>query len=244
MYTRCMSDDGCGDTEKHPAPAPGPVPAGVGEPPQSVPAPPTAPQDASPQPPHGFYNPLAVPPASWQPGSADTQRFPRRLAVPVTALIALVLGGVIGGAIGVHAVSRTIAAPTVPAAAAPTPAALELSPDEAKANVCKALADNYPALVHVTQEKKKYNSSPWDDPGFLHALSNEHRVLTAMVTDIENALNSGPVPPELRSATQEYVAAVRAVDISDQQHASNKQLGGVGRFYNSVNKRPRELCGI
>ena len=225
-----MADDGCGDTEKRPTPAP----AGVGEPPQSVPAPPTAPQDRL----------LAVPPASCQPGSADTHRFPRWPALAATVVFALVLGGVIGGAIGVHAFSRTTAAPTVISAAAPTPAPLELSPDEAKAKVCKALADNYPALVHVTQEKKKYNSSPWDDPGFLHALSNEHRVLTAMISDIELALNSGPVPPELRSATQEYVAAVRAVDISDQQHASNKQRSGVNRFYNSVNKAPRELCGI
>ena len=69
-------------------------------------------------------------------------------------------------------------------------------------------------------------------------------MLTSMISGIESALNSGPVPPELRRATQEYVAAVRAVDISDQQHASNKQISGVNRFYNSVNKRPRELCGI
>ena len=98
-------------------------------------------------------------------------------------------------------------------------------------------------MVKVAQEMKRYNSSPWDDPGFLHALSNEHRVLTAMISDIENALNSGPVPPELRSATQEYVAAVRAVDISDQQHASNTQTSGAHQLYNSVRKKARELCG-
>ena len=96
-----MSDDGCGDTEKRPTPAP----AGVGEHPQSVPAPPTAPQNPSPQTPIG----IAVPPASWQPGSADRHRFPRWLATTAAVVFALVLGGVIGGAIGAHAFGRTTA---------------------------------------------------------------------------------------------------------------------------------------
>ena len=191
-------------------------------------------------------------PGGWPPGApmaipAARQGLPRWLAIALIASVALVVGGVIGGLIGANNTSKPNTRAAAPATITKTvtpPTPPQLTPDEAGARVCKALADNYPALVEATKEMNKYESSPWGDPGSISALENEHRVLTALISDLEAALASGPVPADLRNATIEYLTAARARDISDQQHASNKQRGGVNIFYNSVKKKPRELCGL
>ena len=191
-------------------------------------------------------------PGGWPPGApmaipAARQGLPRWLAIALIASVALVVGGVIGGLIGANNTSKPNPRAAAPATITKTvtpPTPPQLTPDEAGARVCKALADNQDAIERVNKEMKKFKSAPWDNPGFINAINEQNRVFSAMVRDVQAALDTGNVQPELKQATTEYLIAAQAYDISYQQHSSNKQRNGVARLYNSLVHKPLELCGL
>ncbi|TDH48123.1 hypothetical protein E2F47_24990 [Mycobacterium eburneum] len=136
------------------------------------------------------------------------------------------------------------AAPAAPPPASPTPEPEHtVTPEEAKAKTCNALKESYPAVSHAIDEREKYNTRPWSDPELLRSVNQLVDAMQTLSAKLEDSLQVS-TPPELRSAVLDYIAGLRAVSISERNHASNVQLNGTGLFYNQVVDAPLRICGI
>ncbi|WP_131829368.1 hypothetical protein [Mycobacteroides abscessus] len=155
--------------------------------------------------------------------------------------VALVVGIGIGTIAGVSLAGKDSPGPAGPVqnvapARASTPAA-------AKDQVCAALRADYPAVSRAIGEAEKVNKLSWSDPAVLQAVNNEVDSMTKLITSLETSLTES-TPAELRAAVDDYIAGLRAVSISQRNHAPDLQANGTGLFYNQVVDAPLRICGI
>lgn len=165
----------------------------------------------------------------------------RRTLIVGVAGLALVVGVGVGVIAGVAVSGRDS---TGPIAATTAVAPVEpLTPAAAKERVCGALRADYPAVSYAIGESEKVNKLPWTDPVVLRAVNNEVDSMTKLITSLETSLTES-TPSELRSAVNDYIAGLRAVSISQRNHAPDLQANGTGLFYNQVVDEPLRICGI
>ena len=160
-----------------------------------------------------------------------------RVAVSVAAAILALAGAGVGG---------YMLGSQRPAAAAPAVAPTEadaLSPDAAQARVCDVLKSGYGNVVAAIEENNKYKSAPWSDPNLLSATNNLVTAGLELADRLEASINAA-TPPQLRTAVIEYVAGLRALSVSNRNHAPDAQLSGVGQYYSQVRHAPLRLCGL
>lgn len=173
---------------------------------------------------------------------------PRRRRGVLGAVAALGVVGVLAGVgVGAYAAGRNSTSSTPPAPAGPAPAAGPaapvLSPEDAQAQTCGVLKANYQAVANAIDERNKFDKAPWSDPGLLGAVNTLVSLGMSLAEQLDASL-SPSTPPQLRTAVVEYVAGLRAMSISERNHASNVQLNGSGLLYNQVVDAPLKLCGI
>ncbi|SLE83556.1 Uncharacterised protein [Mycobacteroides abscessus subsp. massiliense] len=185
--------------------------------------------------------PAQGPGYGYQPAPpAPPSRGPRRGLTPVIAGVALVVGVGVGAIAGVSLAGKE-SAPQSAVQSAPPPATL--TPSAAKDRVCNVLRTDYPAVSAAIDEVEKYNKSPWSDPLLLSAVNSEVDSINKLINGLETALTP-EVPSDLRTAVLDYIAGLRAISISDRNHANNVQVNGTGLFYNQVLDAPLRICGI
>jgi hypothetical protein len=167
--------------------------------------------------------------------------------VVAIAAAALIIGCVLGG-VGYRLLAEptssdsTVTSPSA-TSMAPHPPPPRSSPSAAKAKTCSVLEKDYPAVASAVHEEKQYENSSWTDPDLLRSSNQLVETMTKLAGNLERSL-SAETPSSLRNAVVEYVAALRAVSISDRNRASNEQLNGTALFYNQVRKAPLKICGL
>ncbi len=176
------------------------------------------------------------PPQPWGSGPPVTPPAARRRRVAsiAAAVLAAAAAGVGGYALGVH---------HRPADASVSAEADALNPDAAKAKVCGVLKDGYPVVAAAVAEDNGLKNAPWSDPRLLAAVNDFVGAATALADRLDAAL-SPSTPPELRTATADYVAGLRALSRSKGNHAPDSQINGVAEYYNSARRPPLRLCGL
>jgi hypothetical protein len=161
----------------------------------------------------------------------------------VIAGVALVVGIGIGAIGGLSLARKDSAAPSAAAPIPAVPMGEGLTAAAAKERVCNALRTDYRAVADAIDEVDKYNKSPWTDPALLNAVNSEVDSINKLVHGLEASLVP-EVPADLRAAVADYIAGLRAISISDRNHATNVQVNGTGLFYNQVLNPPLRICGI
>lgn len=197
--------------------------------------------------------PLPPPPPQPQPHPAVTmpavpslrskaRRF--RIAAIVMGVIAVVAIGIAVVAISSDRGSKTVSDPAAPVVEA-SPPLLSTAPDPAaaKETTCGVLRSGYESVANAIDERNRFNSTPWTDPAML-AATDELVGATGRLADQLEASLSSTTPSELRTAVVEYAAGLRALGISQRNHARDMQLNGVGALYNQVVEAPLRICGI
>lgn len=204
--------------------------------------------DTTPRPPQQAPSYYGNPNTGHPRGGVSAAR--RRVGITLLSLVlAAALVGVVF-AVYSYASARAeqIARQAVPALSAgvsePQSAApAALTPAQAQAKTCVALRENYPAVSAAIDEREKYNTRPWSDPELLASVNSLVDSMNSLTVALEGSL-SPETPSALRTATLEYIAGLRALSISERNHASNVQLNGTGLFYNQVVDAPLKICGI
>lgn len=171
---------------------------------------------------------------------------PRRspaVAIVVAVGVAGLVAGVGAGAYGLgRSTSHAPAPVAAPTSSAPTaPAAL--SPEAAQAQTCGVLKANYETVANAIDERNKFNSAPWTDPGLLNAVNSLVAAGSGLADKLEASLQPA-TPANLRVAIVDYVAGLRALTISQRNHAKDMQLNGTALLYNQVVDAPLKICGI
>jgi hypothetical protein len=161
------------------------------------------------------------------------------VSVGVVGLVA----GVAAGAYGLGRNSSPAPAPVAAPTSSTPPAPAALNPDAAQAQTCAVLKANYKNVANAIDNRNKFDKASWSDPGLLGAVNNLVSLGTNLADQLEDSL--GPsTPPLLKTAVVEYVAGLRAMTISERNHAPNVQLNGTGLLYNQVMEAPLQICGI
>jgi hypothetical protein len=127
-----------------------------------------------------------------------------------------------------------------PVAQAPPPVS---SPEDAKAATCDVLRTQYPTVASAVNDVEQFNKLSWSDPNSIRTVNTLVATMSKLTSDLENSLVAS-TPEELRTAVLNYVAGLRAVTISQRDHASNEEINGTGLFYNRVLSAPLRICGI
>lgn len=179
-----------------------------------------------------------IPPA---PPPHPPRRKPPLIVLAAVAAAALALGGGIGFAAG-HRPTPTTGGPAIPTTTH-TAAPPQLSPQAAQAKTCDVLKTAYPPVERAIAERDKFNTRGWSDPDLLASVNALVDSMNNLIAKLEDSL-SPSTPPNLQAAVVEYVAGLRAVSISERNHASNAQLNGTSFFYNQVVDAPFNICGI
>lgn len=204
--------------------------------------------DTTPRPPQNASGHYGAPGPEGRGGNASVAR--RRVGIALASLgvVALVIGG--GAAIANYAHTKgeelgRQAASTLTAGMSDvqTTAPAALTPAQAQAKTCAALRANYPAVSAAIDDREKYNTRSWSDPELLASVNSLVDASGTLIVALEGSLTTA-TPPQLRTATLDYVAGLRALSISNRNHASNVQLNGTGLFYNQVVDAPLKICGI
>lgn len=199
-------------------------------------------QEAHAYPPVGYAVP---PPSAYGVPTAPQQR--RRGHVVPIAVAAGVLAGVLATTAAVAVISsRHASTPAGPAAVPPPQASsapAPLTPEAAQAQTCAVLKADYETVANAIDARNTFNSTPWSDPAMLAATNNLVAATGHLADSLETSLNSA-TPPELRSAVIDYVTGLRALSISQRNHARDLQLNGSALLYNQVVDAPLQICGI
>lgn len=205
----------------------GPPPVVTGGQPLPPPAPPAGPAPAE---------------TGWQaaPPPPPRPRWRRAVAVAVAGFVASVVLAV--GAVALLSWIREPSTAPPPPSAAPPPAET-LSPEAAQAKTCNVLAAGYESVANAIDERNRFNSAPWTDPALLTATNTLVSATWQLADELEASLDTH-TPAALKSAVTEYVTGLRALSISQRNHARDMQLNGVGAFYNQVVDAPLRICGI
>ena len=169
---------------------------------------------------------------------------PRR-RVPIALAVGVgVAGLVVGVGAGAYGLGRSSSpAPAPPAAAPSAPAAPVVSPEDAQAQTCGVLKANYEGVANAIDERNKFNSAPWTDPGLLNAVNALVTAGSGLADQLDASLQPS-TPANLRVAVVDYVAGLRALTISQRNHAKDMQLNGAALLYNQVVDAPLKICGI
>lgn len=120
-----------------------------------------------------------------------------------------------------------------PASAAPSP----------QERVCDVLEGGYPAVVDAIRESKEFMTTPWSDPGTIRTTNTLVRETDDLANELEGALGTD-TPSQLRTATVEYITGLRALSMSNRDHASDEQMNGVGSLYNRSRHGVLLACGM
>ncbi|MGD9622332.1 MAG: hypothetical protein AB7G47_20100 [Mycolicibacterium sp.] len=108
---------------------------------------------------------------------------------------------------------------------------------------CEILRAGYPAVSAAIDDREKFNTRSWSDPELLSSVNQLVEKMNRLATDLDTSL-SEVAAPDFRAAIENYVAGLRAVSLSEQDHATNTQLNGTGLFYNQVVDVVLPMCGI
>lgn len=184
-----------------------------------------------------------TPPPHWPPHEPPRKRQWNTTAVVVTALVSALVGGaaataVTGLVVTHHADASSTAGRQADAAVAPAAPALD-----AQTRTCDVLRAGYPQVLASVVQVKSFNSRPWTDPDLLAATNQLVDSMTKLADQLESTLDI-TTTSSVRTATQNLVAALRAVSFSQGNHVSDRELDGVGAFYNQVLDTPLIMCGI
>lgn len=193
--------------------------------------------------------PLPPPPAS-QPHSAvmmpavpslrsRTKRW--RIATIVAGAVAVIASGVAVVTVSSGGSSNTVSQPAGdinPPVVSPTPDAAA-----AKEATCAVLRSQYTGVASAVDDVERFNKLPWSDPNSIRTVNALVAAMSTMTADLESSLSSA-TPEDLRAAVLDYTAGLRAVTISQREHASNEEINGVGLFYNRVLGAPLRICGM
>lgn len=182
--------------------------------------------------------PPGIPPA---PPPHPPRRKPPLIVLAAVAAAALALGGGIGFAAG-HRPTPTTSGSAIPTTDSPAPPPA-LSPQAAQAKTCDVLRNGYETVANAIDERNKFKVNDWTDPALLTATNHLVTVSSEFARNIEGSLGTS-TPQELRAAALDYVVGLRALSISERNHAAAAQLNGVGSFYNQVVDAPLRICGI
>ena len=168
-----------------------------------------------------------------------------RIATIVLGVIAVVAIGVAVVAISSGSGSKTISEPSAPAVVAASPPSVSTAPEPGTAEeaTCGVLRSGYENVANAIDERNRFNSTPWTDPAMIAATDALVGATGRLADQLEASLSS-TTPNELRTAIVEYVAGLRALGISQRNHARDMQLNGVGALYNQVVEAPLRICGI
>lgn len=167
-----------------------------------------------------------------------------RIATIVAGVVAVVASGIAVVAISSSGGSETVGEPAAPVVAASPPlVSPEPGPAAAKDATCSVLRSQYPGVASAVDEVERFNKLPWSDPNSVRTVNALVDAMATLTTDLESSL-SPSTPDDLRGAVLDYTAGLRAVAISQRDHASNEEINGVGLFYNRVLGAPLRICGI
>ena len=187
-----------------------------------------------------------LPPPPWPP--APPPRPARRwstLTVVLTAVASAVVAGVVAGG-ATLIVSRSdedrSASPPNPTAL-PAPPPPSVTAEEAQDQVCAVLRGGYETVAHDIDVRNTFKVNDWTDPAVLGAANNLVSSTSSLADKLQHAL-SPAAPDRFANTVNSYIAGLRALAISEQNHAPASQLNGVGDFYNQVMDAPLRLCGI
>ncbi|WP_454793819.1 hypothetical protein [Mycolicibacterium lutetiense] len=167
-----------------------------------------------------------------------------RIATIIAGAVAVIACGVAVGAVSSGGSSKTVSQPAAPVydvsppLVSPTP-----DPAAAKEATCGVLRSQYQGVATAVDEVERFNKLPWSDPNSIRTVNALVDSMTKMTADLEKSL-SPSTPEDLRAAVMDYTAGLRAVTISQRDHASNEEINGTGLFYNRVLSAPLRICGI
>ncbi len=166
----------------------------------------------------------------------------RTIAIAAAGASAAVLAA--AAVILILADNKDSSGPSTPSVPGPQPVSAAERQAAAQERTCGVLRNGYESVAAAIDERNKYSQSPWTDPALLTASGNVASTTERLANDLDTSLLAGDTPPVLRSAVVNYVAALRATSVSEQGHASDKQLNGIAMYYNRVVDAPLNICGI
>ncbi len=170
---------------------------------------------------------------------------PRR-RVPIALAVSIGVAGLVAGVgVGAYALGRSSApAPATPAAApSAPPAPAVVSPEDAQAHTCGVLRANYEGVANAIDDLNKIKVNDWTNPELLAAANNLVTVAQGLADKLQDTLTPS-TPLNVRAATTDYIAGLRALSIGQRNHAPAKELNGVALLYNQVLDAPLQICGI
>jgi hypothetical protein len=157
--------------------------------------------------------------------------------------VALVLGSAIGSLGYWLSADSKQAGPASAPPVTPSMSSASSAPRHAMMKSCDVLRTNYPTVASAVDDREKYNTRSWNDPDLLASVNRLVDAMNTLAEKLEGSLNPD-TPGGVRTAIVDYVAGLRAVSISERNHASNTQLNGTSLFYNQVMAPALRECGM
>ncbi|MDM2402101.1 hypothetical protein PP613_23490 [Mycobacteroides abscessus] len=105
------------------------------------------------------------------------------------------------------------------------------------------LHSDYESVADAIDGRNRFSANDWSNPELLAATNHLVIATTRLADNLEKSL-SDATPSEFRISVNDYIAALRALGVSQRNHAPSTQLNGVGEFYNQVVDIPLKSCGI
>ncbi|SKQ74231.1 hypothetical protein [Mycobacteroides abscessus] len=185
------------------------------------------------------YSP--APAGSTLPPNTPGPRNSRRpvIIAAIVAGVVVVTTAIAVGIIATHNTNQLDAAPPGPSVA-PSSADRQVAAQE---RTCGVLRSGYPSVTTAIDTRNKFVHEPWTDSGRVESSVVVAKATGKLADDLDESLSADVAVP-LRSAVVNYIAALRAVSVSETDHASDKQLNGVWAFYNNMVDAPLNICGI
>lgn len=174
----------------------------------------------------------------YTPGPSNSRR-PVIITAIIAGVVVFTTAIVVGGIAVYNAIQIT--APPSPSQTVPVSNADRQA--RAQAHTCDVLKSEYAGVSDAINARNKFVHQPWTDPGRVDSSATVASVTKKLADDLDASL-SVDTPTTLRSAIVNYVAALRAMSVSENTRASDKQLNGVAAFYNNVVDAPLNICGI
>ncbi|WP_071288230.1 hypothetical protein [Mycolicibacterium llatzerense] len=166
--------------------------------------------------------------------------------MPIALAVGVGVAGLVAGVgVGAYGLGRSSSpAPATPVAApSAPPAPAVVSPEDAQAQICGVLKANYESVANAIDDRNKFKINDWGNPDLLTSTNNLVAATQSLANQLESTLVSS-ASPNVKSAMTEYIAGLRALGISQRNHAPADQLNGVALFYNQVLSAPLHICGI
>lgn len=173
------------------------------------------------------------------PRSARPRQAQTRAPWIITAA-AVVVAAVSLVALVVIARSAALGRATVPPPAVSSAAE---SASTVQERVCGVLKSGYPAVMQAIQDANEFETTPWSDPAVVRVTNVLVRETDGLASELEAALGDN-ASGKLRAAVMEFITGLRALSMTERDHAGDEQMNGVAALYNRSRHGALQACGL